>query len=135
MVSGTLAPLYTVFELKLGSGHDRGQSPIEWGDFSFVCLFLRPSVHSPPRGPKSQPGRHQIDGQMDGRSENLPILQDFIPYWGHSPTTGKLQLENCIKRGKGTADHMMSLGDWLTTYIIHPFSSIPEGIQNSVAAG
>ena len=38
----------------LGSGPDRGQSPVEWGDFpyfrSFVCPFVRP----PPSGQSSQ---------------------------------------------------------------------------------
>ena len=50
--------------------------------------------------------------QTDGRTENLPILQDFVPYRGRCPATAQLQLENCIKRGKGTADHMMPLGAW-----------------------
>ena len=49
----------------LGSSPDRGQSPVEWGDFLSVHPSIRPSnhpsvrssVHSPHRGPKSQPGR------------------------------------------------------------------------------
>ena len=45
--------------------------------------------------------------------ENLPILQDFVPYWGSCPATAQLQPENIMKQGKGTADHMMPLGDWL----------------------
>ena len=57
---------------------------------------------------------------MDGRTdvgmyeqmENLPILQDFVPYQGHCPATAQPLTKNCIKRGKGTADHMMPLGDW-----------------------
>ena len=49
---------------------------------------------------------------MDGWMENLPILQGFVPYEGRCPTTAQLLLENSIKRGKGTADHMMPLGDW-----------------------
>ena len=69
MVSGTLAPLYTVFVLKL-------------------------------------------DVRTDVRTENLPILQDFVPYRGRCPATAQLQPKNCIKQGKGTADHMMPLGDW-----------------------
>ena len=50
---------------------------------------------------------------MDGQTENLPILQDFVPYRGRCPATAQLQPKNCIKQGKGTADHMMPLGDWL----------------------
>ena len=53
-----------------------------------------------------------MDGRMDGRTENLRILQDFVPYWGRCPATAQLQPKKCIKRGKGTADHMMPLGDW-----------------------
>ena len=46
----------------LGSGPDRGQSPVEWGDFPFVRSSVHPFVRSsvrpsPPRGPKSQPVR------------------------------------------------------------------------------
>ena len=29
------------------------------------------------------------DKQTDRRTENLPILQDFVPYWGRCPKTGK----------------------------------------------
>ena len=42
------------------------------------------------------------------RMENLPILQDY-----RCPATAQLEPKNCIKRGKGTANHMMPLGDWL----------------------
>ena len=58
-----------------------------------------------------------MDGQTDGRmnewTENLPILQDFVPYWDRCPAKAQLQPDNYIKRCKGTADHMMPLGDWL----------------------
>ena len=47
----------------------------------------------------------QTDGRTDGWRENLPILQDFVPYRGRCPA--QLQPKNYIKRGKGTADHMM----------------------------
>ena len=53
-----------------------------------------------------------MDGWMDGQMENLTILLDFVPYRGCCPATAQLQPKNCIKRGKGTADHM-PLGDWL----------------------
>ena len=64
------------------------------------------------------------DGRMDGRTENLPILQDFVPYRGRCPATAQLQPKNCVKQGKGTADHMMPLGDWfflplLQSLILH----------------
>ena len=141
MVSGTLAPLYSFWVkvgLKRGSGPDRGRSPVEWGDFPFV----RPSVHPFPPSraqeparqaldpssqaseparqasePASQASRGGTDGRTDGRTdermENLPILQDFVPYQGCCPATAQLQPKNYIKRGKGTADLMMPLCDWL----------------------
>ena len=46
MVSGTLAPLYSFLVkvgLKRGSGPDRGQSPVEWGDFPSVRSFVHPA--------------------------------------------------------------------------------------------
>ena len=32
----------------LGSGPDRGQSPVEWGDFPYVRSSVHPSIRSPP---------------------------------------------------------------------------------------
>merc|ERR1711895_315254 len=55
-------------------------------------------------------------GQTDGRTENLPILQDFVPYQGRCPATAQFKPKNYIKRGKGTADHMMPLGNWFVIY-------------------
>ena len=37
----------------LGSGPDRGQSPVEWGEIPFVCSSIRPSI--PPSGWPSNP--------------------------------------------------------------------------------
>ena len=53
-----------------------------------------------------------MDGQMDERTKNLHFLHDFFLYRGCCPATVQLQLENRIKEGKGTADHMIPLGDW-----------------------
>ena len=41
----------------LGSGPDRGRSPVEWGDFPSVCLYVCSSVRlsvRPPSGPSSR---------------------------------------------------------------------------------
>ena len=73
MVSGSLALLYFFLGFhggRQGSGPDRGQSPVEWGDFPSVCLsvrlsirpFVRPLVRPfPPLGhparPEAQPAR------------------------------------------------------------------------------
>ena len=52
----TNAVVYTA--LFLGSGPDRGRSPVEWGDFPYVRPSVRPS---PPLGhparPEAQPAR------------------------------------------------------------------------------
>ena len=52
-----------------------------------------------------------MDGRTNGPTENLPILQGFVPYWVRYSATAQLQLEHSIKQGKGTADHMWPLGD------------------------
>ena len=43
MVSRSLALLYFLLGFhggRQGSGPDRGQSPVEWGDFLSICLFV-----------------------------------------------------------------------------------------------
>ena len=47
MVSSSLALLYFLLSFhggRQGSGPDRGQSPVEWGDFPFICSSVHPSV-------------------------------------------------------------------------------------------
>ena len=68
MVSGSLALLYFLLSFhggRQGSGPDRGQSPVEWGDFPFVCSYVRPS---PPLGhparPEAQPARPEAQPVM-----------------------------------------------------------------------
>ena len=103
----------------LGSGPDRGRSPVEWGEIPSV----RPSVpplagpqtllagpQTPPAGPQTllagpqtppasplsplnalRPLVWKTDGwtygRTDGRTEFLPILQDFVPCRGRCPAT------------------------------------------------
>ena len=125
----------------LGSGPDRGRSPVKWGDFPSVHPSIRTSMLSPLEGPRasqaglrpsqaglrasqaglrarqaglraSQPGLKGSEaclagseawldgskaclagswaleggnGRTDERTENLPILQDFVPYRGRYP--------------------------------------------------
>ena len=55
MVSGSLALLYFLLGFhggRQGSGPDRGQSLVEWGDFLSVRPYVRTSV--PPSGLSSQ---------------------------------------------------------------------------------
>ena len=94
---------YPVFKCKcdlLGSGSNRGQSHVEWGDFPCIYLSVpsqgyptRPEAQparpeSQPARPESQPARPeaqparseaQPDSQANKHTENLPILQDFVP--------------------------------------------------------
>ena len=57
----------------------------------------------------------------DGRTEFLPILQDFVPYRGRCPATIEVTIKKTIKetvkQGKGTGDHLMPLDDWFTKEI------------------
>ena len=69
---------------KQGSGPDRGRSPVEWGDFPYVRPSVRTSVRpSPPLGHSAR----RMDGQTDVCTENIPILQDFVPYRGCCPAS------------------------------------------------
>ena len=52
-----------------------------------------------------------MDGRTDGRTEFLPILQDFVPCWGRCPATF-CDFVTSKKQGKGNADLMMPFGDW-----------------------
>ena len=101
MVGGSLVLLYFLPSFhggRQGSSSDRGQSPVEWGDFLFVRPFVSPSVHSPLlaiqpgwlAGPQAwldgpEGGDVRTYGRTNGRTENLPILQDFVPYRGRCP--------------------------------------------------
>ena len=95
MVSGSLALLYFLLGFyggRQGSSPDRGQSPVEWGDFPSGLrpgwLGLRPGWLGLRPGWMAQRGERtyvRTDGRTDVRTENLPILQDFVPYRGHCP--------------------------------------------------
>ena len=106
MVSGSLALLYFLLGfhgVRQGSGPNRGRSPVEWGEFPFVRSFrpgwlgLRPGwLGLKPGWLGLSPGwMAQREERMDvwtdertnRRTENLPILQDFVPYQGHCPTS------------------------------------------------
>ena len=84
--------------------------PLSGYSVQVVLPFGLPGWLLGPQGGEWMDGR--TEGQTDGRTKNLPILQDFIPYRGHCPATAQLQPKNYMKRGKGTADHMMPFGNW-----------------------
>ena len=89
MVSGSLALLYFLLGFhggRQGSGPNRGQSPVEWGDFLFVHSFRPGWLGLRPGWLGLRPGWQAQRGEWtDERTENLPILQDFVPYRGRCP--------------------------------------------------
>ena len=98
---------------------------------------LRPS--QPSLRPR-QPARHQAsglavwslglagwprggDGQTNGRTENLHILQDFVPYQCCCPVPPMKFRE--VEQGKGTANHLMPLGYLFSVDLCQVFSGHP----------
>ena len=64
-----------------------------------------------PTGSEGQPAgsEGQPEGGADGRTEFLPILQDFVPCRGRCPATF-CDFTTSKRQGKGTADLMMPFG-------------------------
>ena len=57
-------------------------------------------------------GAGRMYGRMyKQRKENLSILQNFVPYWDRCPIKSHFEIN---EEGKGTADHWMPLGGWLS---------------------
>ena len=52
-------------------------------------------------------------GQTVGRTENFPILQGFVPYIGAAALLPLMKTRE-VELGKGTADHLMPLGYFLS---------------------
>ena len=46
---------------------------------------------------------------MNERTENLPILQDFVPYRA-AARPPPMKSKEKVEQGKGSADHLMPLG-------------------------
>ena len=114
------------------------------GPTQIIAWHQHPSVHSsvcPPNDrPKAKPDRLQAQpdrsqvsqpgpasqasgpASQDGRTDrrmyvrNLPILQDFVPYRGRCPAS-QWKFQANKEQGKGTADHLMPLGDWFSPLI------------------
>ena len=58
--------------------------------------------------------------------ENLPILQDFVPYWGRCPAS-PMKIKEKVEQGKGTADHLMPLGYLFYCFFMEIYSPTPGG--------
>ena len=102
----------TILILKAGSHYlifgqrpDRGQSPVEWGDFlSRSSVRSSPHWASQPGLRPSQPGL-RLHGWMARKMGNLLILHYFFLYrdrWPASPIeTKKMSFKNKSKSGQG----------------------------------
>ena len=82
------------------------KGPSNWIQDPLAC------PQAPLTGPHT-PSIHTI--AKDGRTEFLPILQDFVPYRGRCPATFEVTIKKTkkerVEQGKGTGDHLMPLGD------------------------
>ena len=80
MVSGSLALLYILIGFhggRQGSDPDRGQSPVEWGDFPSVCPSVRRSVRPSvrPSPPLSHPAMPEAQPAMPEAQPTRPEAQ------------------------------------------------------------
>ena len=60
------------------------------------------------------------------QTENLPILQDFVPYRGRCPASPH-EIKEKVEQGKGTADHLMPLGNWFLVFMGESTAAAPIG--------
>ena len=105
MVSGSLALLCFLLGFhggRQGSSPDKGQSPVEWGDFPSVRPFASglagwaSGLAGWPRG-----GGGRMDKQTDGRTNKRKISAALPP---------PMKTKEKVEQGKGTADHLIPLG-------------------------
>ena len=124
MVSGSLALLYFLLSFqggRQGSGPNRGRSPVEWGDFPYICSFVQVSwlagwasglagwasgLAGWPRG-----GNGRMDVRTDERKIS-PFYRTSSPI-GAAALPPPVKTKEKVEQGKGTADHLMPLGNWL----------------------
>jgi len=121
---------------KQGSGPNRGQSPVELGDFPSIHLFisplwniqlgLRPSQPglrpSQPGLNPSQPGLRpsqlslKPEGGTNGRTDGRTNKQKISPFYrtlspiGAAALPPPMKTKEKVEQSKGTADHLMPLG-------------------------
>ena len=101
MVSGSLALLYFLLGFHGGrqdSGPDRGQSPVEWGDFPYVCpsICLAPLGH-PPR-PEAQPVRPEASFSLQITYLTPCAIARYEFGWNQAGHQGSISTgENWIK--------------------------------------
>ena len=124
----------------LGSGPNRGQSPVEWGDFLYVHLLVRSFVRPPlwlagwasglAGWASGQAGwASGLAGWASGlagcprggdgrtkRTDGQTNVRKISPFYRTSSPIGAAALpppmktKEKVEQGKGTADHLMPLG-------------------------
>ena len=101
MVSGSHALLYFLLGFhggRQGSGPDRGRSPVEWGDFLFVCSFvcLSPPLGHPARL-EAQPAKSEA---QPARPEAQPARSEAQPAKPHASGMAYLKVYLCLFVGR-----------------------------------
>ena len=84
MVSGSLTLLYFLLGFhggRQGSGPDRGQSPVEWGDFPFVRPSVCPSVRPSPPSRAQEPARQALDPASQASEPARQASEPLRPGW------------------------------------------------------
>ena len=56
--------------------------------------------------------------------EQTGILQDFVPFGATALFPFDFNKHHQLKQGKGTDDHILPVGDWLSPFLSH---SLEEG--------
>ena len=114
MVSGSLALLYFLLGFhwgRQGSRPDRGQSPVEWGDF-----LLQAWLDGPEGGTYGQ--------------KISPFYRTLSPI-GAVALPPPMKTKEKVEQGKGTADHLMPLGFFLFLSAGKPNS--PSPVRSSLS--
>ena len=104
----------------LGSGPDRGRSPVEWGDFPFVRPFVRSSVRPPlwasqpglrPSQPGLRPSQPGLRASQPGLRASQPGLRPSQP--GLRPSQPSLRASQPAKpQASGLAGWASDLAGW-----------------------
>ena len=119
MVSGSLALLYVLLGFyggRQGSGPDRGQSPVEWGDFLSVCETQPARSEAQPARPEAQPARPEAQPArpeaQPARSEARPVRPEAHPARSEAQPDQRLsQLASQEKRKKARIGFSAGDGD------------------------
>ena len=121
MREGSAVPLpCSIFSLvswgRQGSGPDRGQSPVEWGDFLSVCEAHPARSEAQPARPEAQPARPEAQPArpeaQPAKSEARPVRPEAHPGRSEAQPDQRLsQLASQEKRKKARIGFSAGDGD------------------------